>query len=235
MRLPATETSRWVLSPDRGAQRRQSTRVALCLDVDAWTTGLPIRFRATDANITGLFILCENPFPLHARVRLVVHLSEDEAVPMQGDVVWVQRLGMLRRGELPGFGLRYIDLAPAVARRWREFYAAMERSKDRRRYRRFPVMMRVAVRVRSSGQLMSVYSKNLSRRGALFHTEAPVAPDTELSLVFLSDDSQARFGLTGRVVRCLAAPGGYHIGVEFSDLARAQFCAVISKLPSEGC
>jgi Tfp pilus assembly protein PilZ len=61
----------------------------------------------------GLFIHAPAPYPVGTRLRLAFRVGDAGAARAIGEIVWIRRHGADR---LPGFGIRFAEIAPAHAR-----------------------------------------------------------------------------------------------------------------------
>jgi len=88
-------------------------------------------------------------------------------------------------------------------------------SPDKRRYRRYPIQLRV--QFSHTDRVMEVSSRDISLGGVYLATSKPAIPGTVIKMAILLPESQAEIRVAGLVVHFLAGMG---MGVEFKTFSR---------------
>lgn len=96
----------------RGADRRQSHRILVDLEVDYQCEDTFLFAYITDMSAFGIFIRTNNPEPPGTHLNLRFRLPEDEStMALEGEVIWINAF---RPGDFnnlnPGMGVRFTEL-----------------------------------------------------------------------------------------------------------------------------
>lgn len=96
----------------RGADRRQSQRILVDLEVDYQCEDTFLFAYITDMSAFGIFIRTNNPEPPGTRLNLRFKPPEEETtMALEGEVIWINSF---RPGDFsninPGMGVKFIDL-----------------------------------------------------------------------------------------------------------------------------
>lgn len=86
---------------------------------------------------------------------------------------------------------------------------------DKRRYRRYPIKLRV--QFSHTDRMMEVSSRDISLGGVYLATSKPAIPGTVIKMAILLPESQAEIRVAGLVVHFI---GGRGMGVEFKTFGR---------------
>ena len=106
------------LPANPGADRRETTRVLVDLEVDCEGEGVYLYAISRDLSATGIFVRTLEPMPPGTRVNLRLSGSELDAdlaptreLSVEGEVAWVNpyRPGALENLD-PGIGVRFVDV-----------------------------------------------------------------------------------------------------------------------------
>jgi uncharacterized protein (TIGR02266 family) len=97
---------------DRGADRRQSRRILVDLEVDYQCEETFLFAYITDMSAFGIFIRTNNPEPAGTHLRMRFKLPDlTEPLAVEGEVIWINAF---RPGDFnsinPGMGIRFVDL-----------------------------------------------------------------------------------------------------------------------------
>ena len=100
---------------ESGAERRESTRHDVKLDVNYRHGDNYLFSRTSDASDMGIFLVAEDPLPAGAVLELEFkEPNTREPIRVLGRIAWVENGA---RGKEPGMGIQFIDLTPEVQAR----------------------------------------------------------------------------------------------------------------------
>jgi uncharacterized protein (TIGR02266 family) len=106
------ESEQAVNEDRRGADRRQSHRILVDLEVDYQCEDTFLFAYITDMSAFGIFIRTNNPEPPGTHLNLRFRLPEDDTtMALEGEVIWINAF---RPGDFnnlnPGMGVRFTEL-----------------------------------------------------------------------------------------------------------------------------
>jgi type IV pilus assembly protein PilZ len=94
-----------------GRERREHTRIAMCLEVDYRCDETFLFAYITDMSAMGIFIQTTSPQPAGTLLNLRFHTQDGARMDIDGRVIWVNH----PRGANsinPGMGVQFVDLQP---------------------------------------------------------------------------------------------------------------------------
>jgi type IV pilus assembly protein PilZ len=95
-----------------GRERREHTRIAMCLEVDYRCDETFLFAYITDMSAMGIFIQTTSPQPAGTLLNLRFRTQDGARMDIDGRVIWVNH----PRGANsinPGMGVQFVDLQPA--------------------------------------------------------------------------------------------------------------------------
>jgi hypothetical protein len=187
-----------------------------------------------DVNYRGLFARSDEPVPLRQLLALEMELPPDQ-VAFRCHGMAVHRIAPpgTDEGHAPGVGLMFYALDSASKNQWEKFIAHIALTAPeievpvrmaavdapdpvRRAYPRYQV--RLEVRPRSLDELLTMYSRDISKGGAFLETRQRLELGLAFEMAIVHPDLERFFALEAVVRR--HGDGG--IGVEFLNMNEAR-------------
>lgn len=203
---------------------------------------------AKDVSFNGMFLPTSRDFALRQLVKLdttlpwqdlllsmhgmVVHLARSESAEVYSHGVGVQFFGM-GKDDREAWERFVEQVRQGVAALDDEGWLARVRMPEippeKRQFGRFVALLEV--RADTLGQLVTMYTRDVSKGGMFLRTEATFAIGDLLHLSIVHPDTDEIFKLRGLVRRCVQDHGVQGVGVEFigmTDGKREEFWRFVS-------
>ncbi len=188
-----------------------------------------------DVSFRGVFLRMDAPPALRQLVRLEMTLPEGPTIRAHAMVVYRVAPG---GDQAPGAGMQFYGLEGRERTHWESFVGKIREEAPRsrrspivlappdapdpvrRRYERFAV--RFEVRVSSLDELVSLYTRDISKGGMAVETDMDLETGTEVGLDLVHPQSHASFELDAIVRRKIRQPTATGLALEFIGMDDAR-------------
>lgn len=207
-------------------QRRRDKRYSVQLPLVIRWGNKRIECLTDDVSYRGLFVRVDDPPRVRELIQIEAELPPDGApFASHGMTVWAHRPEQ-GGDRAPGAGIQFYAMGEERPK-WEMFINHVRKTADlvpdsrtdidvvKREHPRFSV--RFAVRPRTFDELMTMYSRDVSRGGMFLATQKQLEVDTELQLDIKHPEAEQTFSIEA-VVRRVSEGKSPGIGVEFHKL-----------------
>ena len=185
-----------------------------------------------DVSFRGVFLRMDAPPSLRQLVRLEIVLPEGATLHVHAMVVYRVAPG---KDQAPGAGMQFYGLEGRERAQWDAFvkrvrdetpisapYPVVLAPPDspdavRRKHERYAV--RFEVRVSTVDELVSLYTRDISRGGMALDTDLDLELGTEVGLDLVHPQTTEMFELDAIVRRRIRLPGARGLAVEFTEMS----------------
>ena len=222
--------------PKRGAERRRHKRYPVSVSLHLRWGRESLELMTDDVSFSGLFARTDSPPALRSLVEVTMTLPPGDTPFKSGGMAVFVIPPDDPRGRAPGVGVQFYALAAEEEVKWRAFVEWAKDQKSgqpepgatdpvRRRHKRRKAV--VEVRPTSLGELVQLFTRDVSGGGMFIQTELDLPLVEVVHLDVLHPDTQEVFDLVCAVRRREAdGPRGPGVAVEFlglDDTRREQF------------
>ncbi len=190
-----------------------------------------------DVSYSGMFLRTDRPLRVRGLVRINVPIEgRPEPLALTGMVVHVIDQEVAN-GRVPGVGIKLYGIGGEIREQWVRFVQRLRRKHPgagqrtirvhvatpasspelvRRRNERFKAVLEV--RAKTVDELITTYTKDISRGGTFLDTNLELSAGDEIFLELVHPESEEIFGVPCVVRRKVRAG----VGVEFVELSKEQ-------------
>lgn len=208
--------------PPMASERRREPRYPYRLPITLKCRGKLQETITEDVSYRGMFALTDEPPGLRQLIQVSATLTDSGAkFETHAMSVFVLERGN-RGGRTPGSGLQFYAMAESVRKSWNAFIDSVRRKaspeipasqpREHVRYR-----AKLEVRPKSVEDLLTLYTRDVSKGGMFLLTDKPFTAGSELGVEVFHPDSDGVFDLACIVRRVTSEPQS-GIGVEFTSL-----------------
>lgn len=215
-----------------GDDKRREARYKAGIAVKVIRNKEILSLMTEDVSFRGVFVKMIAPPALRQLVRMEVPLPDGPTLQVHAMVVFRVAPG---GDAVAGAGMQFYGLEGRERAQWDHFVQSVrdalpksarapegvaENSDDRRAFERFAV--RFEVRVSTVDELVTLYTRDISKGGMAVETDMELEPGTDVGLDLIHPKTAATFELEATVRRKIRQPSAMGLAVEFKEMTPAQ-------------
>ncbi len=180
---------------------RRHSRVDTRLDVNLHIGGKQFSAETKDLSLGGMFLVSDEPVSVADELEFVMFLPAD-LPPLEGTARVVHSRHPVQEGEMPGFGLQFIDIDLHTLRQYlisRIKGEALPAKEERRKHGR--IKRTLLAHMEDSDPEVTIRVRDISLGGMLLETEVPPIEGTRTKMTVINPLTMQKLGLTGKIVR----------------------------------
>jgi uncharacterized protein (TIGR02266 family) len=220
-----------------GDDKRREARYKASIAVKVIRNKEILSLMTEDVSFRGVFVKMIAPPALRQLVRMEVPLPDGPTLQVHAMVVFRVAPG---GDAVAGAGMQFYGLEGRERAQWDHFVQSVrdalpksarephheedlhheENGDDRRAFERYSV--RFEVRVTTIDELVTLYTRDISKGGMAVETDMELEPGTDVGLDLIHPKTAATFELEATVRRKIRQPGATGLAVEFKEMTHAQ-------------